>query len=144
MTAHMKNLNPQELQTLLGVLRDFDPRSLTAEVVALGEDWASQDAAASSLEETKKSMLAKLTLEYMEGGMRAGALGEKAKAMPVSHAELKALADPRYEGHIDQMVAARREATVTRVRYDMGKMRLELMRTLQATMRSEMRLAGNT
>jgi len=29
-----------------------------------------------------------------------------------------------------------------RVRYDMGKMKLELMRSLQATMRNEMRMSG--
>ena len=136
-------LNQDELKALLGVLRDFDPHRLTQEVVALGESWAEQDAGASALEETKKTLLAKFTLENIEGGMRSGGLGEKPKAMSVSQAELKALADTRYETHLELMVAARREANICRVRYDMGKMKLELMRSLQATMRNGMHMARN-
>ncbi len=133
---------PRELQALAQVLKDFDPNKLTAEVIKVGEEWADQDAAASALEETKKTMLAKLSLEYIEGGSRSGALGEKPKAMSAAQAEMKALADPRYEQHLDLMVQLRKEAHRMRVRYDMGKMKLELMRSLQATMRNEMRLSG--
>lgn len=136
-------LTPSEIQSLLGVLRDFDPNKLTNEVIKSGEEWADQDAAASNLEETRKSLLAKIQLEFMEQGMRSGALGEKPKPMPASQAELRALCDPRYEQHLELMVEARREAHRSRVRYDLGKLRLELMRSLQATMRQEMRLGGN-
>lgn len=132
----------KELQTLTQILRDFDPNKLTSEVIKVGEDWADQDAAASSLEETKKTLLARLALENIENGYRSGAAGERPKAMSAAQAELKALADPRYEQHLELMVHARKEAYRLRVRYDMGKMKLELMRSLQATMRNEMRLSG--
>jgi hypothetical protein len=136
-------INQQELAALTSLLRDFDPRRLTAEVITVGESWADQDAAASTLEETKKALLARLTMEYIAGGS-SGGLGEKPKPMPVSQAELKALSDPRYEQHLELMVQARQEANRHRVRYDMGRMRLELMRSLQATMRNEMRMSGQT
>lgn len=134
-------MSRNELDSMLAVMREFDPQRLTAEVVSLGEQWADCDSAASSLEETKKSLLAKLTLEYLSGSV-SGGLGEKPKAVPVSHAELKALSDPRYEQHLELMVSARRESHRMRVRYDLGRMRLELMRSLQATMRNEMRMSG--
>jgi hypothetical protein len=136
-------MTTKDLEALTTLLREFDPKRLTAEVVSLGEDWVDRDAAASSLEETKKTLLARLTLEYISGGS-SGGVGEKPKAMPVSQAELKALSDPRYEQHLELMVAARQESNRMRVRYDLGKMRLELMRSLQATMRNEMRMAGQT
>lgn len=126
-------------QQVSELLETFNPERLTAEVVALGEKWADQDAAASALEETRKTYLARLTLEHVSGG-KSGKLGEAPRPMPVNQAELRALADERYEQHIDLMVAARREAHRARVQYDLGKMRLELTRSLQATMRNEMRM----
>lgn len=129
------------VQALEHLLREFDPVKLTQEVVTLGEEWADKDAAASALEESKKSILARLVMEYVTTGT-SGGVGERPKPMPVSQAEYKALCDARYEQHLDLMVAARKEAHRTRVRYDMGKMRLELMRSLQATMRNEMRMGS--
>jgi len=137
-------INQKELEALSNLLREFDPRRLTAEVITVGEDWVDKDAAASSLEETKKTLLARLTMEYIANGGTSGGVGEKPKAMPVSQAELKALSDVRYEQHLELMVAARQEANRSRVRYDLGRMRLELMRSLQATMRNEMRMSGGT
>lgn len=133
--------SPQELPaSVLHLLRDFDPARLTSEVITLGEDWAERDAAASALEETRKSVLASLILEYVESGV-SGAAGAKARTMPVAQAEARALSDTRFEQHVELMVAARKEAHIARVRYDMGKMKLELMRSLQATMRQEMNMA---
>lgn len=134
----------KELENLALILRDFDPHKLTHDVITVGEAWADNDAAASALEETKKSMLARLSLEYIAGGQSSGGVGERPKAMPANQAEMKALSDPRYEMHLELMVAARKESNRARVRYDLGKMRLELMRSLQATMRNEMRMAGQT
>lgn len=124
---------------LADLLKDFDPVKLTEGVTTIGEAWADQDAAASALEETKKTVLAQLQLEYtLEGVRTAGS--EKPKPMPATQAEMRALADPRYEQHLELMVAARKESNRARVRYDMGKMRLELYRSLQATMRQEMNM----
>jgi hypothetical protein len=138
----MNNRHPSEDPALGAIFKQFDPVKLTHDVITLGEEWADKDAAASALEETKKTTLASIQLEYMDASRSSG-LGEKPKAMPVSQAELKALSDPRYEQHLELMVLARKEANRSRVRYDMGKMRLELMRSLQATMRNEMRMSGN-
>lgn len=125
----------KELQHLADMLRGFDPNKLTEEVIKSGEEWADQDAAASALEETKKTQLARIALDYASASSGS-------KAMSMAQAEMKALADPAYENHLEMMVHARKEANRSRVRYDMGKMRLELMRSLQATLRNEMRLAG--
>lgn len=114
-------------------LKNFDPQALTASVIDAGEEWADEDAAASALEETRKTVLAEITLE-----VQAAALVEKGAKLPISQAETKAMADPRYREHIEQMVTHRKLANRARVRYDMGKMRLELMRSVQATLRNEM------
>ena len=116
-------------------LRHFDPEALTAAVIAEGETWADEDAAASALEETRKTVLAELTLE-----VQAAALVEKGAKLPITQAETRAMADPRYREHIAQMVNHRKLANRARVRYDLGKMRLELMRSVQATLRNEMNL----
>lgn len=120
--------------------REFDPYRLTQEVIEAGEEWAEQDAAASALEETRRTLLAKLVLEVVEGGYRSGGAGDKPRAISATAAESRALADPRYEQHLELMVHARKEANRMKVRYDMGRMRLELMRSLQATLRNEMRM----
>jgi hypothetical protein len=132
----------RDARTALAMLRDFDPQRLTTEVARLGEEWAERDAAAASLEESRKSVLASLTLEYVDAGT-SGRAGEKPRALPVTQAEARALSDARYEQHLELMVLARKEAHIARVRYDMGKMKLELMRSLQATMRQEMQMARN-
>lgn len=123
-----KDRRPESVTSLLA---DFNPETLTQEVVRLGEEWADKDAAASALEETRKTLLSQLIKDLMLPG--AGG-----KPMSFSLAEVRALADRRYEAHVDMMVEARKEANKARVRYDMGKMKLELLRSLQATMRQEM------
>lgn len=126
-------MNVKDYPHQAALLKDFDPNRLTQEVITIGETWADADSAASSLEETKKTLLATLQLEYMLEG--AGG-----KPMPVAQSEMRALADPRYEQHLELMVQARKESHRMRVRYDLGRMRLELFRSLQATMRQEMQL----
>ena len=130
-----------EALALLGLLKDFDPVRLTETVTKLGEDWAIAKAAASSLEESKKSVLARIQLDFMEQGI-PGKVGERPKPMPAVQAELRALCDAGYEMHLDLMISNRKEADIARVRYDQGQMKLELMRSLQATLRQEMRFAG--
>jgi hypothetical protein len=114
-------------------LKNFDPEKLTESVITAGEEWADEDAAASALEETRKTLLAEITLE-----VQAAAMVEKGAKLPISQAEIRATADPRYREHIEQMVEHRKLANRARVRYDLGKMRLELMRSVQATLRNEM------
>jgi hypothetical protein len=134
--------NSKDMEAILAVLNKFDPEKLVAEVTALGETWADENAAASALEETRKTVLARFTREYMNTSLKGGALGERPKVVSVASAEMAALADDRYEQHLDLMNRSRREADIARVRYDMGKMKLELMRSQMATVRQEMRTSN--
>lgn len=122
---------------LLHQLRDFDPEKLAQEVVEYGNQWADADAAANVLEETKKTVYARLVLTELEQKQASG------KAMPVSQAELRALAHPSYEDHLNKMVDARKRAQELRVKYDIGRAKLELYRTRHTTLRNEAYLVRN-
>lgn len=102
-----------------------DPVALARRLIETGEAWADAEHAASLLEETKSTLLAKLTKEHMGEGSMA-----KAEAM--------AKADPRYEQHVRAMVDAQREATKCRVRYDSGRAFIDLARSAESTRRAEM------
>lgn len=123
---------------LTDLLNSFNPDDISRQIIEAGERWSDTDAAASLLEETRKSLLAKLTLQYVEEGVPSSKPGVPPKPMSQTQAEAKALADERYQLHIRQMVDARKEANTARVRYDTGKLKVELLRSLQATLRQEM------
>ena len=112
----------------------FNPEKLAKKMEEAGLDWSDKDAAASILEENRKTVLANIVLEYMEIGTGNG------RPMSQSLAETKALADPRYGEHLTTMVNSRKLANRARVRYDSVKAELELNRTLQSTLRAEMSL----
>lgn len=131
----MKQSN--ELEALAAMLSRFDPDKLTHDVTTLGDAWADANATASALEESRKSQLAALMVEFMDGSG-----GEGSKKLSAAAAEVRALADPRYTTHVDLMVEARRAAHKARVRYDMGQSRIELMRSQMATLRQEMRFSN--
>lgn len=126
-----------DVQSLLAVFAKFDPEVLTGQVLEAGEDWADKNGAANALEESRKSVLAKFFLEHA-AGKTDSVDGRPARPISSALAEQKALADERYRAHLDMMVDARRDADRARVRYEMGKMKLELMRSLQATLRQEL------
>lgn len=100
----------------------MDPEKIHAALVQAGEAWADAEAAASILEETRKSVLAKLINEA-EGSVNAR--------------EYKALADAEYKAFVDGMVKARKAANKARVRYDSAKVLAELRRSQEATRRAE-------
>jgi hypothetical protein len=104
----------------------LDPDRVYNSLVKAGEEWADKQSAADLLEETKKSVLAELT-NQCEGK---------------SHAvkESTALALPEYRLHLANMVKARRDANICRVRYEAQKMLAELRRTEASTRRAEMTL----
>ena len=89
-----------------------------------GEEWADKEAAASLLEESRKSVLAKLKNE-------ADAKTDAAK-------ETLALCHPDYQEHVRVMVEARRQAIRAKVRYDSAKTLAELRRSEESTRRAEM------
>ena len=91
----------------------FDSDRAYDALIRSGDDWADKDAAASILEETKKSVLAKL-VNALAGSMAAR------KSL--------ALADPVYTQHLELMVEARREAIKSKVRYDSAKTLADMRR----------------
>lgn len=101
----------------------MDSDQIHDRLVAAGEDWADKDAAASLLEETKKSVLAEL-MNKAEGSMAAR--------------ESSALASTTYKLHVVDMVTARKESNRAKVKYDSAKAWCELVRTQEATRRAEM------
>jgi hypothetical protein len=104
----------------------FDPDKAFDALVKAGEDWADKQAAAELLEETKKSVLAKLMLD--------------ADGTTQGQREMNALADPEFTEFVTGMVQARKAANKARVRYDSAKVLAELRRSQEATRRSEMNL----
>ena len=104
----------------------INPNEIQEKLRLAGEEWAHADAKASLLEETKKTLKAKLML--------------KATGSSVAKCEIEAEASEEYETHIKGMVAAREEALIAKVCYDSLKTKAELMRTMESTRRAEMRL----
>ena len=94
----------------------------------LGSKWADLHAEAELLEESKKCVLATITLHYMNDGDTK------------SSGEAKALAAPEYTEHIRKMVEARRRANQAKVEFEGIKTHMNLTRTYEATRRAEMQL----
>lgn len=105
------------------MIKQSDPAVMRQQLLELGEEWADLDAAASLLEETRKSILANL--------MRQS--GEAAH----NKAETFALAHPDYGDHLADMVEKRRLATRARVGYDAARVEADMMRSAEATRRAE-------
>lgn len=124
--------------TTAAFLRDLDPARLTEEVIDDGNRWVDLDAAASILEESRKSVLAKLILDCIDNSLAGGSK----RAMSIGQAEYHALADDTYRSHVDLMVEARKVANRAKVRYDLNRKKLDLLQTAHATLRQEMRMSG--
>ena len=109
---------------------DFARRvnATTERLIEVGETWCDLDAAASALEEVRKSVLGTLVLEGIAGGMAA------------NKAEHAAYASDEYRQHVAGMVEARRKANRARVRWDVGRTHADLMRSVESTKREEMRM----
>lgn len=103
-----------------------DPARLAHGIVSRGELWGELNAAASLLEETRGTLLAKLLKEHFD--------------QPAWKAEALAKADPRYEEHIRAMVEARKLADVAKVKFDGAKAMGEFVRSAESTRRAEMQL----
>lgn len=108
----------------LGPLKD--PARLAQGIVTRGELWADTNGAASLLEETRGTLLAKLLREHFD--------------QPAWKAEALAKSDPRYEEHIKAMVDARRLADLARVKFDGAKAMGEFVRSAESTRRAEMQM----
>ena len=97
-------------------------------IVAAGKEWSECEAAASWLEESRKSVRAQIAIEnFSEAGSAA-------------KAELIAESSQKYLDHLKSMVEARRKANIARVNYEGGKLWTDMLRTEQATARAEMQM----
>ena len=92
---------------------EFDPDRIYHNIIEAGEEWADREAAASLLEETRKTVLAEL-------------VNSSPTSMSVAAREALALADAAYKLHLTNMVVARKEANKARMRYDAVKVLAEM------------------
>ena len=104
----------------------FSPDQIYHQLISAGEDWSDKEAAASLLEESRKTVLSELMLSC-EGSNAAR--------------ETEALADQKYKEHTKLMVEARRVANRAKVRWLSVQVLAEARRTEAATRRAEMKLA---
>lgn len=106
------------------------PTEMAQKMVSLGNDWADKDAAASLLEETRKSLRAEIAGEYIAEGKK------------ITHAELLAESDRQYKLHLEKMVEARRVATRAKINFEAHRVLIDLQRTAEATKRQELKTLG--
>lgn len=104
----------------------MDPQKIYESIIKAGEQWADAEAAAALLEETRKSVLAKLMNE--------------AELTSIAGKEMVALGSDDYRKFVEGMVKARAAANKARVRYDSAKVLAELRRSEESTRRAEMQI----
>lgn len=104
----------------------MDLNEIHKKLVDAGDEWADADAAASFLEETRKTVLAQLKT--------------MSQASSDAARETEALASDGYQEHVRRMVDARKAANKAKVAYDSSKTWVELWRTKAANERAEMTL----
>lgn len=104
----------------------IDIDSLCDEAERAGLAWADAKSSYEALEKTKSSVLAK--------GMK----GYFAEGMTATKAEAMAQADDSYLEHVRLMVKAGHAADRAKVRYDILRTRIELIRTNASTERAAM------
>lgn len=107
-------------------VRYIDTDALCDEAESAGLAWADAKAAYEALEQTRKSVLAQGMKSHLEDGMAT------------NKAETMALADESYVDFLQSMVKAGHAADRARVRYDVLKTRIELLRTNASTERAAM------
>lgn len=104
----------------------IDADALCDEAESAGLAWADAKAAYEALKQTENSVLAQARKGYFAEGMA----GNKAETM--------ALAEPSYTEFLNSMVKAGHAADRARVRYDILRTRIELLRTNASTERAAM------
>lgn len=107
-----------------------DPNEVYQKLYEAGNDWADAEAAASLLEESKKSVLAEIMNKVVEKSVAAK--------------ESYALQTVDYMDHLKKMVEARRVANRARVKYSSMKVWADMYRTQEATKRVEMQNLSRT
>ena len=103
-----------------------DDRPISEVYRIAAKAWVEKEAAASLLEETKSSVLSG----------RMAALGD----IPVSRAEMTVKASPEWREFVGQMVKARKDANLAKVRLEWVKMTFQERMSAEASARAESRL----
>jgi len=104
----------------------FDPNVMMKKAEELGTQWAEADAAHGLLEDTKKTLLAQITNEFLEQGRNK------------TTAETMAMASKEYAEHIKELGQARKDKNLSLVKYNSYKKWLDLIQTKEANLRAEM------
>ena len=104
----------------------IDPNEIHRRFVKLGEEWSDKEAAASLLEESRRSVRAEIMRQSNEKTIAA--------------AEAFAEASIRYKEHVISMVEARRAANKAHVNFKAVTVWIELTRSVESTKRAEMTL----
>ena len=104
----------------------LEPDKIAHRFVELGHKWVDADAAASLLEETKKTVFAEMMRQSNEN-----TIGAK-EAFAASHTT--------YKEHIDAMVEARRVANRALVEYKAAQVWIDMARSVESSRRAEMNL----
>ena len=103
------------------------PHEAYERLTSAGDDWADTEAAASLLEETRKTLRATLMVGFIRSGSAIGKALEQAQATP------------EYLDHVKSMCDARRLANKAKVRWISAQTYVDLMRTAEATKRAELK-----
>jgi hypothetical protein len=103
-----------------------DPTEISTRLTKLGHEYADKEAAASLLEETRKSLRSQIALKFL------------ADTGAANKAEMMAEATEEYVAHLKSMVEARRQANIADVNYSAARVWVDLVRTKEATKRAEM------
>lgn len=100
----------------------FDPNRLYQKMVEAGNDWAEKQAAYQVLEDTRNTVLARMT--------------QASQAPSVAAREIEARSSIQYEEHIKASQQAQAEALKAKVKYEAIKVWIELTRTKAANERA--------
>jgi len=99
---------------------------LSEQFRVIAKRWVDADAAANLLEESKSAFLSRSMAE----------LGD----MPVSKAEMTVKASDMWDGYINRMVDARKQASLLKVQLEYIRMQFSEWQSKEATRRAEMKL----
>lgn len=100
--------------------------SLENELEKFGLQWVEYDSKRKIMEDTEKSVLAKLMAEH---------LGD-----PVNMREMKARMDKRFLAHLEGLAEARHQSSKSKFLMDLVKEKLQNRRNINSLAREEMRL----
>lgn len=107
-------------------MKILDANELYQRLIEAGNDWADKQAAFNVLDDTKNSVLAKLTL--------------KSDATSVSAREVDAKASQEYTDHVKATQNAFKEALKAKVKWESIRIWIDLRRSEEATRRAELML----